>query len=92
LDATIPEALMPKLSATLSHDQWSAKQSYTAPVTKAGIIYRVTVNWTKQSLWIYGGSRVSIGHSTHGEVWTRRGKLRLVHSQMPSTSTNLQES
>ena len=55
MDATIPEVLMPKLSATLSHDQWCAKQSYTAPVTKAGIIYRVTVNWTKQSLWIYGG-------------------------------------
>jgi hypothetical protein len=54
-DAQIPEVLMPKFDDTLTHAKWCDKQSYTAVVIKSAITYRVAVNWTKQSLWIYGG-------------------------------------
>ena len=31
------------------------QKSYTVAVKKCGVTYRISVNWDKQSLWIYGG-------------------------------------
>ena len=55
-ETTVPLELMPTFNKKMTHEQWCLKKSYTVAVTKAGVNYRVSVNWDKQSLWIYGGA------------------------------------
>lgn len=55
-NATIPELLLPTFSEKLTREDWLRKGSYTMPVTKGGVRYRFSVNWVKQSLWIYDGN------------------------------------
>ena len=55
-EASIPPELLPQFDEVMTRDQWCTTKSYTVAVKKFGLTYRISVNWEKQSLWIYGGS------------------------------------